>query len=122
MGITALSAKSRVEKEVVDVIIDGLNSGDMTVEQAQQAARDTLTTVEKIEEHEDSIVNFYKNLSDKYPVFKILYTKVKSEIIKSREISQYRQALTAIDAGNFDNAHQIAKTALVQTAHETKNQ
>lgn len=120
MPASTLSAKYRVEKEIVDAIVDGLNSGEMTVEQAQLAARDTLATVGEIEQHEDSILNFYKNLSDKYPVFKILYTKVKAEIIKSREISQYRQALGAIDAGNFDSAHQIAKNALGKTAHETK--
>lgn len=120
MSTSTLSAKTRVEKEVVDAIVDGLNSGEMTVEQSQQAARDTLAAIGAIEQHEDSILNFYKNLSDKYPVFKILYTKVKAEIIKSREISQYRQALGAIDAGNFDSAHQIAKAALGETAHETK--
>ena len=116
-----LSAKARVEKEIVNVIIDGLNSGEMTVEAARQAARDTLATVNKIEEHEDSILKFYKNLSEKYPVFEILYTRVKDEIIKSREISQYRQALSAIDAGDMSGAHEIAKSAISQTAHEAKD-
>jgi len=121
MDQPALSAKKRVEEEVLNVIIDGLNSGEMAVEQARQAAKDTLSTVGKIEAHEESILEFYKNLAQKFPVFEILYTKVKDEIIRSREISQYRQALTAIDAGDLDSAHQIAKSALVQSAYEAKD-
>lgn len=128
MDQPAVSAKNkqsfstnRVAKEVLDVIIDGLNSGEMPLAQAQQAARETLATISKIEKHEESILDFYKNLSEKYPVFEILYTRVKSEIIKSRELSHYHRALSAIDAGDFVSAHQIAKTALSQTAHETKD-
>ena len=116
-----LSAKARVEKEIVNVIIDGLNSGEMTVEAARQAARDTLATVNKIEEHEDSILEFYKNLSEKYPVFEILYTKVKSEIIRSREMSDWRRALTAIDTGDINGAHAIVKSAISQSANEATN-
>lgn len=120
MDEIVLSAKKRVEKEVFEAIIDGLNSGEMTVEQARQAAKETLATVNQIEAHEDSILEFYKNLALKYPVFEILKNKVQDEIIRSREISHYRKALSAIDAGDIDSAHQIAKSALSETAHETK--
>lgn len=117
----AISPRNRVARDVLDVIIDGLNSGEMPLAQAQQAARETLATIDKIEKHEESILDFYKNLAQKYPVFEILYTRVKDEIIKSREISQYRQALSAIDSGDLASAHEIAKSALTQTAHEAKD-
>src|SRR4030042_6365756 len=121
MDQSSLSAKARIEKDVVEVIIDGLNSGDLTVESAKQAAKEVLATLEKIEKHEESIAEFYKNLAQKYPVFNLLYTRVKSEIVKSKELSAHRQALAAIDVGNIDEAHKIAKTAISQSAHETAN-
>ncbi len=121
MDQPALSFKGRIEKEVLEVIIDGLNSGDLTVESARQAAREVLAALEKIEKHEESIAQFYKNLAQKYPIFNLLYTRIKSEIVKSKELSAHRQALAAIDAGNIDEAHKIASTAINQSAHETTN-
>ena len=117
----ALSAKARIEKEVLEVIIDGLNSGDLTVESARQAAKEVLATLEKIDKHEESIAQFYKNLAQKYPVFNLLYTRINAEIVKSKELSAHRQALAAIDAGNIDEAHKIAQMAINQSAHESNN-
>lgn len=121
MDQPASSLKSRVEKEVLEVIIDGLNSGDLTVEKAQEVARETLATCDKIEKHEESIAQFYKELASKYPVFNILYTKVKDEILKSKELTAYRAALNAIDTGNLDEAHRIASSTISQSAHEATN-
>ncbi|MEX2028262.1 MAG: hypothetical protein WD988_02070 [Candidatus Curtissbacteria bacterium] len=117
----SVSAKKRVEKEVLDAIINGLNSGKLPLEEAQLAARETLATLEKIDKHEETIEEFYRNLAEKYPPFQILYTKVKDELTRSREVSAYRQALSAIDEGQIDQAHQIAKGALEATANETAN-
>lgn len=117
----ALSFKTRIEKEVLEVIIDGLNSGDLTVESARQVAKEVLATLEKIEKHEESIAEFYKNLAEKYPVFNLLYTRINAEIVKSKELSAHRQALAAIDAGNIDEAHKIAQMAINQSANETGN-
>src|SRR3989344_1037970 len=121
MDQPALSAKARVEKEVLDTIIDGLNSGQLTIELARQAARETLNALGEIEKHEESIADFYKNLASKYPVFNILYTRVKDEIVKSKELSAHRQAFAAIDAGNIEEAHKIASIAINQSAHEATN-
>ncbi|OGD84970.1 hypothetical protein A2165_04580 [Candidatus Curtissbacteria bacterium RBG_13_40_7] len=117
----AISAKKRVEKQVLEVIIDGLNSGELTVEKAQEAARDTLAIVEKIEESEQSILNFYEDLSQKHPIFKLLYTQAKDQLTRSKEISAYNQALKAIDNGDVGIAHKIVTGAISQTAHETTN-
>ena len=121
MDQPALSAKARIEKEVLEVIIDGLNSGELTVENAKQAAGEVLATLEKIDQHEESVARFYKSLAQKYPIFNLLYTRIKSEIIKSKELSAHRQALAAIDAGNIEEAHKIASGAINQSAHETTN-
>ena len=121
MAQNVLSAKQRVEKEVLDAIIDGLNSGELTVEQAQSAAKDTLATLNKIDEHENSLLEFYKNLAAKHEIFALLYTKVKDEIIRSREMSDWRKALSAIDAGDINGAHAIVKTAISQSSHEATN-
>ncbi|KKR49379.1 MAG: hypothetical protein UX79_C0031G0008 [candidate division WWE3 bacterium GW2011_GWB1_47_11] len=117
----AISLKTRIEKEVLEVIIDGLNSGELTVESARQAAKEVLATLEKIDKHEESIAQFYKNLAQKYPVFNLLYTRINAEIVKSKELSAHRQALAAIDAGNIDEAHKIAQMAINQSAHESNN-
>ena len=121
MDQPALSVKARIEKEVLEVIIDGLNSGELTVENARQAAKEVLATLEKIDKHEESIAQFYKNLAQKYPVFNLLYTRINAEIVKSKELSAHRQALAAIDAGNIDEAHKIAQMAINQSAHEPNN-
>ena len=121
MDQPALSVKARIEKEVLEVIIDGLNSGDLNVESARQAAKEVLATLEKIDKHEESIAQFYKNLAQKYPVFNLLYTRINAEIVKSKELSAHRQALAAIDAGNIDEAHKIAQMAINQSAHESNN-
>lgn len=116
-----LSAKGRVEKEVLELLIDGLNSGELTVDSAKAAARETLATLEKLDAHEETLAEFYKNLAEKYPIFAELYDKVNSEIVKTKEFSAYRQALSAIHNGELEKAHAIAKGAIVATAHESNN-
>lgn len=118
MAQSKLSAKRRIEKEVLDEIINELSAGKLSIETAREIARETLATVAKIEEHEESIAQFYKRLSQKHPSFKLLYTKIKGEILRAREISAHRQALSAIEAGNIDEAHKIASSTIKATAHE----
>ena len=114
----ALSGKARIEKEVLGTIIDGLNSGELTAENAQVVAKDTLAALQKIDKHEESILKFYKDLSDKHPLFKILYTRINAEVVKARELSAHRNALVALDIGNIDEAKKIATGAMEATAHE----
>ncbi len=116
-----LSAKDRVAKEVLDEIIDGLNSGTLPLEKAQEVARLTLATLDKIEKHEDTIIDFYRELSERYENFKVLYTKIREEILRSREITAYRSALVAIDSGRIEEAKDIVDAAIEQTANETTN-
>lgn len=116
-----LSAKDRVAREVLDEIIDGLNSGTLTLEKAQEVARLTLATLDKIEKHEDAIIDFYRELSERYENFKVLYTKIKEEILRSREITAYRNALVAIDSGRIEEAKDIVDRAIEETANETTN-
>lgn len=116
-----LSAKDRVAREVLDEIIDGLNSGTLTLEKAQEVARLTLATLDKIEKHEDAIIDFYRELSERYENFKVLYTKIKEEILRSREITAYRNALVAIDSGRIEEAKDIVDAAIEETANETTN-
>lgn len=116
-----ISAKTRVEKEVLDEIIDGLNSGKMSLEVARDAARETLMTVDKIEKHEDSILDFYNRLSQKHKDFKILFIKAKSEILSAREVTAYKQALSAVNSGDIATARKIADSAIENSANETTN-
>lgn len=121
MSQPANSGKDRVEKEVLEVIIKNLYSGGMKVEEARLVARETLAQVAKIEKQEESVIDFYKELSQKFPVFKVLYTKIKGELAVPRELSAHREALQAIHSGDIDRANKIAQSALVQTAHEATN-
>lgn len=116
-----LSDKRRVEKEVVEVLIKNLYSGDISVDKARLVAKETLAEVERIEKHEETVVDFYKSLSYKFPSFNILYTKIKGEIAAPRESSAHKLALTAINSGNIEEAHKIAQSAIAHTAHETHN-
>jgi len=113
------SLKTQVQKEVLIEIIQGLTTKTMTLEEAQIIARETLAASDKIETHEESVIEFYKDLAQKHKRFENLYTKVKGDILRSREVTAYRDALSAIDSGNIDAAHKIAQTALNTTANET---
>jgi hypothetical protein len=113
------SPRKRVAKEVLDQITKGLESGDLTVEQARKIASETLTTLGEIEKHEDKILDFYKQLAESYPIFVLLYTRLKSEILKEREILEYKAALLAIASGNVVEANDILKAAIEQSANET---
>lgn len=121
MNQPGISAKQRVEKEVLDTIISGLNSGDIDSQKAQDIARETLTTLKMLDEHDETIEKFYKNLSEKYAIFKFLYTRVKAEIVKARELSAHRKAIEAVDAGDIGKAQQIASGAITETDDETAN-
>ncbi len=121
MAEKALTVKDRVAKEVLDEIIDGLNAGTLTLEKAQEVARLTLAKLDEIEKHEDIVVEFYRQLAEKYENFKILYTKIKEEILRSREIVAWRNALVAIDAGRIEEAKDIVDAAIAQTSNEAVN-
>ena len=113
------SARRRVSEEVLDQLIKGLENGEITVDQARAIAKETLATLAEIEKHEDKILEFYQKLASQHPAFKLLYTRLKGEILKSREIAEYKMALVAIENGNVTEANEILKTAIEQSANET---
>lgn len=117
--VTHSSARRRVAQEVSDQLLKGLRSGALTVEQARAIARETLATLAEIEKHEDLILSFYKKLADAYPIFKLLYTRIRGEILKARELAEYKTALMAIESGNVSEATEILKDAINITANET---
>lgn len=119
MAEPVVTLKSRVEKEVVDQLIASLNNGSLKVEDAQQVARDTLEAVEQIENHEKSVVDFYEVLATKHKAFEILYTRIKGDISRAHEEAAYKQALSAINAGDVNSAKNIASEAINSTANET---
>lgn len=121
MDNTQISLREKVEREVLNEIIDGLNTGSIPLEKAREIAKETLAEISKIEKHEESILNFYQKLSKMHPAFNVLYSRVKGEIIMNREVSEYRKALTAIDEGKIDEANTIVNSALGKTANETVN-
>lgn len=119
MARDSVSLKTRVEKEVVDQLIASLNNGSLSVEDAQQISRDTLGAVDSIERHEKSVIDFYETLAQKHPSFEILYTRIKGQLLRAHEVSAYKDALSAIDAGDLDTAKNIAGDAIDKTADET---
>lgn len=112
-------AKKQVEKDVLDTIVGGLNSGELTADNAKEIAKETLATLSKIDEHEETVLEFYKNLSIKHAIFNFLYTRVRNDIAKSKEMSAHRTALVAIHEGRLDDAQKIASGAISKTANET---
>jgi len=114
-----VSLKSKVEREVVDQIIASLNNGSLKVEEAQQVAKETIATIDAVERQERSVVDFYQNLAEKHSQFEILYTKVKGDILRMHEESEYKKALSAINSGDMSGASLIAQGAIVKTANET---
>lgn len=116
---TQSSLKNKVAKEVLDQLLNDLGTYKITVPVAKQIARDTLNALDKIESHEKSLVDFYADLSVKHEPFKMLYTKVKGEVLRSHEENAYRDALSAIHSGDVGTAQQIASGALTKTANET---
>ena len=115
----SVSLKNKIEREVLDEIIESLGNGSLTVGEAQQIARETIATIDAVERHEKTIVDFYKGLSERHKQFEILYTKAKGDILRAHEETALKDALAAIEAGNVDNAHKIAQGAIEKTADET---
>ncbi|MBI3341628.1 hypothetical protein HY024_00735 [Candidatus Curtissbacteria bacterium] len=113
------SARRRVAQDVSNELLKGLRSGSLTVEQAQAIAKETLATLAEIEKHEDMILSFYQKLAESYPTFKLLYTRLRGEILKAREIAEWKNALVAIESGNVAGATEILKDAIEETANET---
>ena len=91
----------------------------MSIEDARAIAKETLVILDEIEKHDDLILSFYEKMAKKYTVFKLLYTRVKGEILKAREIAEYKAALMAIEDGNVAEANEILKAAIAETAYET---
>lgn len=116
-----LSAKDRVEKEVLNLILSEMESGKLTLPQAQDVAKVTLEKIGEIEAHQEAVLTFYESLARKYPAFQLLYTQAKGDLVKSKELTAYKQALEAIHAGNVAGANQIVESAVAQTANETTN-
>ncbi|MEK7581452.1 MAG: hypothetical protein AAB512_04155 [Patescibacteria group bacterium] len=114
-----LSVKTQIEKDVLARILLGLHNFTMTVEAAREIARMTLATVDKIVKHEETVVEFYRDLAKKHKSFEILYTKVKGEILRGQEITAYRDALNLVNEGKIEEANKIAQGALDITANET---
>lgn len=121
MNNPQISLREKVEREVLNEVIGGLNSGSIPLEKAREIARETLVAIKKIGEHEESVLNFYQKLSKMHPAFNVLYSRVKGEIIMNREVSEYRKALLAIDQGKINEANKIVNSALGKTANETVN-
>lgn len=119
MVSSGTSLKGRVESEVVDQLMTALNSGKITIEEAQDVAQITLSTIDSIEAHERSIIDFYESLAKKHPAFEILYTKIKGELMRAHEVTGYKKALAALNTGDIESAKNIANIALVKTANET---
>lgn len=111
--------RSRVSKEVLEHLTKSLQNGDLTIDQARKIASETLATLAEIEKHEEQVLDFYKKLADNYPTFVLLYTRIKGEVLKAREILEYEAALKAIENGNTKQAQEILKTAIADTANET---
>lgn len=114
-----VNARKRVAKEVLDQILKGLGSGELTVEQARAIAAETLATLTEIEKHEDLVLEFYRKLAENYPLFELLYTRIKAEFLKARELAEHKAALTAIEAGDMAEAMAILNKAIEETANET---
>lgn len=118
---TQTSLRIKVEKEVLEQLLSDLVADKIDLEKAREIARETLVKIDEIEKHEESVMQFYENLSKKHEPFKMLYTKVKGDILRGREVNAYRSALMAIHSGDVGSAQNIAKGALATTANETAN-
>lgn len=111
--------RARVSKDILEHLVKSLENGDLTVDQARKIAADTLAALTVIEKQEEEVLDFYKKLADNYPTFVLLYTRIKGEVLKAREILEYEAALKAIESGDTAQAHEILKTAITDTANET---
>lgn len=121
MSVINPSLKNRIEKEVLDQIMLCLENGSLKVEEAQIIARETLSMIDKVENHERNVVDFYKALADKHDQFDILYTKARGEVLRAHEENELKKAIAAVSVGDVVTAQGIAKGAIDKTANETNN-
>ena len=104
--------KEKIEKAVLDIIIDDLRAGRMTVEAAKEIARLTLEEVPLIDSNE-KILNLFSRLTSTHKSFEELYIKEKSDSIKRKEVFVWQTALELIHQGKLDEAQELVNKAVV---------
>lgn len=107
----ASSDRQRAEKVVLEIIIDELKSGQMTVSQAQQIARLMLEEAPKVDTNQ-RILELFSRLAQTHQAFKKLYIQEKSDSIKRRELAAWQEALKLIDQGKIDEAQTLVSQVM----------
>lgn len=105
------SDRQRAEKAVLEIIIDELKSGQMTVGDARQIARLMLEEAPKIDTNQ-RILELFSRLAQTHQAFKKLYIHEKSDSIKRRELAAWQEALELINQGKIDEAQTLVSQVM----------
>ncbi|GEM_PF-5041864 len=109
-----------IVKDVVQIILKEAGDGGLSLSEAQAAATMTLGNLASAKD-QGTVLEFYAQLSRRFPVFELLYTRAKESQIKEEEEAAYEEALKAVEAGDISKARAIIDQALQKTAHEATN-
>ena len=109
-----------IEGDVLRIILDEAEKGILSLSEAQAAATMTLQNLAPVKDQE-TILNFYAQLSRRFPIFELLYTRAKESLVKEEELAAYEEALKTIEAGDIKGARAVIDQALQKTAHEATN-
>ena len=106
--------KKEVEKRIVQAVIDGLEKGILSPDDARSAATFILSKVYEINT-EDQLTNFLKELSSQWPIFGNLYTIEQGEAQEQKEEAVAQKVEELTQSGKIDEALTLAKSVTDQT-------
>lgn len=99
-----------IYKHILDVILLGLESGELEAYESSEIAEYVLGKVERLESERD-VVGFYKELSELWPFLEVLMDETNKENQEKMEAEAAEGALTLLKHGKVDDALDLVKTA-----------
>jgi len=99
--------EDRIEKELLDVIIEHLKSGELELEKAQILSQEFLSLLPFHDKAE--LLKKLGSLSGRYQEIQMIFAKYAGELEREQSSQKVVQMTEHIKAGNIEAAIQIAK-------------
>ncbi|MCL4386847.1 hypothetical protein M1307_00435 [Patescibacteria group bacterium] len=101
--------KEEIENKILDILIEGLETGAFTTQQASEIANFVLVKIEVVND-QASLVNFLYDLSSKWSSFVNIYEIEDGKIERDLEQNAVKEALDLVKKGEIDQALNLAKS------------
>lgn len=102
--------KKDVERKIMEIIISGLEKGEILEPEYKEIAEFILSRIDPINTHHDLVV-FLRELTEKWKAFSFVLTLEDGKIKTLEENKAVEEAQQQLKEGNIDEALETAKEA-----------